>query len=96
MYVNVPTLPFYPIYVEQVVKSTDKLFTDICDRVKFDPVKERQLVQKVKLRDRSVTKEKLIEWLENACYLLDTCSIPLLQKASEIERVQDIPYSGLL
>ena len=86
----VPTEDFDPAYVEQVVKSTDKLFADICDRVNLDPVSERQLVQKAKLNIRSVTKEKLIQWLENACYLLDTCSIPLLQKASEIETLQDI------
>ena len=86
----VPTEDFDPDYVEQVVQSTDKLFADICDRVNLDPVSERQLVQKAKLNIRSVTKEKLIQWLENACYLLDTCSIPLLQKACEIETVQDI------
>ena len=86
----VPTVDFDPVYVEQVVESTDKLFADICDRVNLDPVSERQLVQKAKLNIRSVTKEKLLQWLKNVCYLLDTWSIPLLQKASEIETVQDI------
>ena len=86
----VPTQDFDPFYVKQVVASTDKLFTNICDRVNLNPVSERQLVQRSKLNIRSVTKEKLIEWLENACYLLDTCSIPLLQQACEIEKVQNI------
>ena len=32
---------------------------------------------------RSITKEKLIKWLEAACYLLDTCAIPLIDKAAK-------------
>ena len=54
---------------------------------KLNPNSERQLVQKGKLNILSVTKDKLIEWLENACYLLDTCSIPLLLEAAE--KVED-------
>jgi hypothetical protein len=84
----VPTKPFNPDYVKQVVQNTEKLFNDICDRVKLDPVSERQFVQKAKQNIRSVSKEKLIEWLENVCYFLDTCSIPLLQKTCEIEKLQ--------
>ena len=83
----VPELPYELLYVEQVVESTEKLFSDICGQLKLNPTTERQLVQKRKLNIRSVTKDKLIEWLENACYLLDTCSIPLLQKAAE--KVED-------
>ena len=75
--------------MEQVVESTDKLFNDFCGQLKLNPTSERQLVQKRKLNIRSVTKDKLIEWLENACYLLDTCSIPLLQKAAEKEEHTD-------
>ena len=85
----VPTQPFDSDYVEQVVESSDKLFADMCGRLKLNPVSERQLVQEARLNTRSVTKDILIEWLETACYLLDTCCIPLLQKASEIETVQD-------
>ena len=55
--------------------------------LKLNPNSERQLVQKGKLNILSVTKDKLIEWLENACYLLDTCLISLLLEAAE--KVED-------
>ena len=75
----VPTEPFTADHVEQVKESADKLFTDICGVINLNPVSERQLIQKRKLNIRAATKDKLIQWLENACYLLDTCSIPLLE-----------------
>ena len=79
-----PDKPFQSDFVEQVTESTGRLFADICVSLKLNPDSERQLVQKDKLGIRSVTKDKLIEWLENACYLLDTCSLPLLQKAASL------------
>ena len=79
----VPENPFLQDYVYQVAESTGYLFDDICGRLNLNSVTERQLVQRKKLDIRSVTKDKLIEWLETACYLLDTCSIPLLEKATK-------------
>ena len=46
-----------------------------------------KVVQKEKLNIRPVTKDKLIGWFESVCYLLDTCSVPLLQK--DPEEIQD-------
>lgn len=79
----VPTESFSADYVDQVQESVDKLFKDICCEVKLNSVTQRQLVQKNKLNMRSVTKDKLVEWLETACYLLDTCCMPLLEQAVE-------------
>ena len=67
----------------QVAESTGYLFDDICGRLNLNSETERQLVQRKKLDIRSITKDKLIEWLETACYLLDTCAIPLLEKAAK-------------
>ena len=79
----VPEHPFEQDFVRQVAASTGYLFDDICDRLNLNSVTERQLVQRKKLDNRSVTKDKLIEWLETACYLLDTCAVPLLEKATK-------------
>ena len=87
----VPEHPFMHDYVSQVVESTGNLFEDICDRLDLNSVRERQLVQKKKLDNRSITKAKLIEWLENACYLLDTCANSLLQKAAKkVEKTEQL------
>ena len=40
-------------------------------------------MQKEKLNIRPVTKDKLIGWFESVCYLLDKCSVSLLQRDRE-------------
>ena len=77
----VPNLDFQEWHVKDVIKSKDRLFDDICEHLNLNPDNESQLIQNKQLNIRTVTKNKLIEWLENACYLLDTCCVPLLQKA---------------
>ena len=67
--------------MRDVVTSKVRLFDDICDSLNLNPDNESQLIRKVLLNIRTVTKDKLIEWFENACYLLDACCVPLLQKA---------------
>ena len=87
----VPEHPFMQDYVYQVAQSTGYLFDDICGRLNLNSDTERQLVQRKKLDIRSVTKDKLIEWLETACYLLDTCALPLLEKAAKkVDKIEQL------
>jgi hypothetical protein len=69
-------------YVCQVAASTSYLFDDICGHLNLNSVTERQLVQRKKFNNRSITKDKPIEWLEIAFYLLDIRAIPQLEKAT--------------
>ncbi len=43
------------------------------------------------MNKRSVTKDKLIGWLETVCYILDSLSVPLLQNAVPIvDRIDEL------
>ena len=48
-------------------------------------------IQECYLNKRSVTKEKLIKWLETVCFILDSHAVPLLQNALPVvERIDEL------
>ena len=48
---------------------------------------KRKSGAKGKAEHPSCDEDKLIGWFESVCYLLDTCSVPLLQR--DPEEIQD-------
>ena len=69
---SVPTRTFVYSYVEQAVNCINNLLADICGQLNLNLVRERQLVQKAEMDILSVTKDKLIIWLESVCYPVNT------------------------
>ena len=67
--------------MRQIVQARDSVFGDICKDLN---ITNPHHIQACHLNKRSVTKEKLIGWLETVCYILDSFSVPLLQNAVPI------------
>ena len=75
---------FSMLNVSQVLTASDSVIRDIHKELNLDNV---DLIRQCNLNKRSVTKEKLAEWLETVCYILDSYSVPLLKNAvSAIDR----------
>ena len=73
------------LYVRQIVAARDSIFSEMCKELN---VTNHHHIQACFLNKRSVTKDKLIGWLETVCYILDSFSVPLLESAVPIvERV---------
>ncbi len=77
-------LPFY-LFVKQVEKARNSVFTELlkvnemnvgCD---FNYVSARYWKAK-----RAITKDKVCDWLETTCHILDQYCIPWLQKAAPL------------
>ncbi len=81
-------LPFKELYVRQIVAARDSVFSDMCKDLN---ITNHHGIQACNLNKRSVTKEKLIGWLETVCYILDSFSVPLLESAVPVvERVGEL------
>ena len=52
---------FKDLYVQQIVQARDSVFNEMCGELN---ISDFQNIQAVNLNKRSVTKEKLIGWLE--------------------------------
>jgi hypothetical protein len=75
---------FSMLNVSQVLTASDSVIREIHKELNLDNVDH---IRQCNLNKRSVTKEKLAEWLETVCYILDSYSVPLLKKAvSAIDR----------
>ncbi len=67
---------FKGAFVEQVIRARDSIFDEMCQDLN---ISENTGVRASNLGKRSVTKEKLITWLETVCCILDSYAIPLLE-----------------
>ncbi len=73
---------FHELYVDQVKKARNSVFDEIQHEIKvnsYQDIRSCYLMNK-----RSVTKEKLCNWLETVCCILDQFSIPWLDIASPL------------
>ncbi len=73
-------------YVKQVKRATNSLFEDMC---KMTSVKESSDLQACNLNKPQITKAQLLEWLETTVFLLDCCSLPLLDFATNHKQELD-------
>ncbi len=79
---------FKELYVRQIVEARDSVFQDMCNDLN---VTDHHSIQACNLNKRSVTKDKLVGWLETVCYILDSFSVPLLQNAVPfVERIGEL------
>ena len=75
---------FDMLNVSQVISASDSVFREMYKELNRDNF---DIIRQCHLNKRSVPKEKLAEWLETVCYILDSFSIPLLKNAvSTIDR----------
>lgn len=76
---------FKDLYVQQIVKARDSIFNEMCEELS---ITNNHDIQSCYLNKRTVSKEKLSNWLETVCYILDSFSVPLLKNAVPIvERI---------
>ena len=79
---------FKELYVRQIIAARDSVFGEMCKELN---ITDHHNIQACNLNKRSVTKEKLIGWLETVCYVFDSFSVPLLEKAVPIvERIGEL------
>ena len=69
---------FKEIWVKQIVDARNSIFSEMCKELN---ITSHHHIQECYLNKRSVTKEKLIRWLETVCFILDSHAVPLLQNA---------------
>ena len=76
---------FKELYVRQIVEARDSVMRNDLN------VTDNEHIQAVNLNRRTITKEKLVSWLETVCYILDSFSVPLLENAVPIlERIEEL------
>jgi superfamily I DNA and RNA helicase len=75
---------FKLMYVSQVIAARESIFREMCQELN---ITKSHYIQACFLNKRSVTKEKLIGWLETECSILDSFSVPLLKNA--VRRIDD-------
>ena len=71
---------FLSEYAGQIRVATDSIFKEIRSKI---GVEYNDEVRFDKLNQRSVPRERLSEWLETVCRILDNHCVPLLQSAVE-------------
>ena len=82
---------FHGLYVEQVEKATKSVLDEICEEINVGSDNYRNIRSCYLMNKRSVTKEKLCDWLETVCCILDQFSIPWLNIATPLaEEVQTL------
>ena len=75
---------FNMLNVSQVITATDSVFREMSKELNIG---NDCIIKQAHLNKRTVPKEKLAEWLETVCYILDSFSVPLLKNAvSSIDR----------
>ena len=83
--------PFCSKHADQLSRATNGLLTEICQEI---GVKENSNIRASNiLNRRSVTKEKLSEWLESLCFVLDSFGAPHMQGA--VERIEQLTSERL-
>ena len=83
--------PFCSKHADQLARASNGLLNEICQEI---GVKENSDIRASNiLNRRSVTKEKLSEWLECLCFVLDILGAPYMQGA--VERVEQLTSERL-
>ena len=67
--------PFKEVFVEQVTRARDSVFDEICQELN---ITEYQDVRACYMAKKTVTRDKLVTWLETVCCILDSFALPLL------------------
>ena len=73
--------PFKDKYVEQIITARDSIFSEMRDELN---VTTNQDVRAYNMAKKTVTREKLISWLETVSSILDSFAVPLLHSAAEM------------
>ena len=66
---DIPAETFKELYVRQIVEARNSVFEDMCKELK---ITNHHHIQKCYLDKPSITKAKLIGWLETVCFILDS------------------------
>ena len=75
---------FNVLSVSKVMSATDSVFREMYQEMNVDrTVILRQTHFNKREASGGVSKEKLAEWLETICYIMDSFTVPLLKKAAE-------------
>ena len=85
---DIPAETFKEMYVRQILAARDSVFGDMCKELK---ISNHHHILKCYLDRTTITKAKLIGWLETVCYIFDSFSVPLLENAVPIvDRVGEL------
>ena len=69
---------FKEVNVRQIVEARNAVFEEIRKELNVSTNHE---IQECNLDKPRITKARLIHWLETVCWIVDSCSVPLLQNA---------------
>ena len=71
--------PFSNSFVDQVERARNSVCDDICQELGVRDGEQDSLYQDIRacnMTKRSVTKEKLCDWLETVCCILNSYAVP--------------------
>ena len=69
---------FSMLNVSEVITASDSVLREMYSELNLD---NDCIIRQSHLNKRTLPKEKLAEWLETVCYILDSFSVPLLKNA---------------
>ena len=75
---NVINGEFSMLNVSEVITASDSVLREMYSELNLD---NDCIIRQSHLNKRTLPKEKLAEWLETVCYILDSFSVPLLKNA---------------
>ena len=76
---------FKVLDVSKVLSATNSVFNEMYQEMNVDKIMMfRQCHFNKREASGGVSKEKLAEWLETVCYILDSFSVPLLKNAAKV------------
>ena len=79
---------FKEMYVRQIIEAKNSVFEEIHKELK---VNSSHCIQACYLNRKSITKDKLVGWLETVVYILDSFCVPLLENAVPlVDRVTEL------
>ncbi|KAL5254876.1 hypothetical protein ACHWQZ_G014352 [Mnemiopsis leidyi] len=74
--------PFNAKFVEQIYRATDSICAEMRECINVDG---NDLVRAANMMKKTITREKLISWVETLNCILDGHVVPLLEKAVEMQ-----------
>ena len=75
---------FKVLSVSKVMSATDSVLREMYQEMNVDRISIlRQCHFNKREASGGVSKEKLAEWMETMCYIMDSFAVPLLKKAAE-------------
>ncbi len=66
---------FKEVYVDQVSRARDSVFNEMCEEMN---ISDYQDVSACNMAKKTITRDKLVSWLETVCCILDSFAAPLL------------------